>query len=180
MRQHLNAGVTAGLVFLLFLVLMRSVPRFMKPLDRLPAPDVSKISTRDEFFAFCGKEESDPGRFAACREKLPVLSTSFLWVDSRYLVTDGRDITPEDLDVFYGLSGKGAESARLTISSALLVRCRRGASTEPATFQHLIDRNCLRRLPTLAELGLEKDPEWAGVQMVDSSYDGRMKRIPPQ
>ena len=174
------------LLLFVFSTLWVAVSHLAKPDRRLrnssssSLSDIAKISTREEFFSLCGKIEDNPQNFMACREKLPILATSFIWVDRKFLVRAGRNISPEDLDVLYGISGKGAESARLTITSALLARCRRGAPTKAGSFQELIDQDCIKRLPTLAELGMEIDPEWAGTQMVNSTYDGRMKLIYPE
>jgi hypothetical protein len=184
MRQnYLQFWATLLAVFSVFSALWVAIPRTSKPRlatrHKSPGffPDVSAVSDREGFFEACGKIQKDDRRFEVCREKLHILSTSFLWVDSRYLLKQGESLSSKHLDTFYGLSGPGEESARLTIGSALITRCKKGASTNAATFEQLIDQNCLRHLPTLAELGLEEDPEWAGIQVVNTTYDGKLKPL---
>jgi hypothetical protein len=138
-------------------------------LEPVPLPD-----TVADYEAQCRTPVNDI-QLERCRRALPVFRHSFMWVDSRLLLRDGEELSSKHLDVLHGFPEASAEPARVAVSSHLASWCRQEGLRVPTTFNELKARGCTERLPTLAEMGLELDPRWAGVYSVDSSYSGRPK-----
>jgi hypothetical protein len=132
--------------------------------------------TIEEYEAQCRKEVDDAQR-ERCREALPAFRHSLMWIDSRLLLREGEELSSRHLDVLHGFPAAGSEAARLAVSSHLASWCRREGMPVPATFNELKRQGCTDRLPTLAEMGLELDPKWAGVRSVKSNYDGKTRKV---
>jgi hypothetical protein len=171
-------GAPLRLVFLVFLLIFlgRGMPRH-SPEGPFSPLEPQKPQTVEEYEDQCRKAVDEEQR-ERCREALPVFRHSLMWIDSRLLLRDGEELSSKHLDVLYGFSAPGADAARIAVTSHLASWCRREGLPTPTTFNDLKRQGCTDRLPTLAEMGLELNPKWAGVRSIKSSYDGRTTLVP--
>jgi hypothetical protein len=121
---------------------------------------IEKITTPASFDELCREMRTSNEKFEACREKLPVFRKTHAWLDTGLLLEQGEELNIDHLGLLYGVTRDRNEVTLLVLAAILAAECRRGTHTSPAPFEDLFDDRCKKRLPTLAQLGLEIDETW--------------------
>jgi hypothetical protein len=130
------------------------------PTRAMKIAKIEKIETVESFAELCREMGESEEKFNTCRKKLPVFAKVPAWIDTDMLLKDGETLTIDHLGLLYGVSEPQDRATRLALAAVLAAECRRGALTGPTSFEALFVEGCRKRLPTLAQLGIELEESW--------------------
>jgi hypothetical protein len=131
------------------------------PTKELELKKIAGISDPESLEELCADLGTSTEKFDACREKLPVLSRTYIWIDTDSLVKPGETLGTEHLGLLYGVSRPKDEASRLALAAILAAECQQHRPPAgAASFDELFEERCRESLPSLSHLGLEIDPAW--------------------
>jgi len=161
----------ASFLFLLPVLLAEPSPQVPDGDSVVDLQEIELVSTVDQFQKSCANMLGEPRKFEACRRKLVLFRSSYLWIDRDFLLQDGERLKLDHLNFLHGFSAAGSEPSLLAVTGVIASWCRAKGHRPARRFEELDEAGCLSSLPTLAEMGLEIDRHGSGLRTVDSTYD---------